>query len=190
MNSEQKLADAALALKLAMHYQEYARIDGAIKLIYEAAKEDAVAEIKATYGDTFENQQQKIRDYIFKKVQSQHEQAMKAFDECCEEYMSGLKGQGLSEYREVCYRSEVTGKPIAYVYLNEDGELTLMSQGHTLASINDLKAQPEWVEAAIDMDWLVKVQGGYVRRSCEHDGSVVWYGFDSPGGLRERFIPE
>jgi hypothetical protein len=50
MNSEQKLAKAASELELAIDYDENWRITDAIKLIYEAAKEDAIAEMCAIQG--------------------------------------------------------------------------------------------------------------------------------------------
>jgi hypothetical protein len=47
MNSEQKLKDATRHLILAMQCNEYGRVGTAIDLIYEAAKEDAIAAIEA-----------------------------------------------------------------------------------------------------------------------------------------------
>jgi hypothetical protein len=72
-------------------------------------------------------------------------------------------------------------KPIVHVFMNPHGELTLVGSDDEdnelpLASISDLQASPEWVEAAIHLDWHVRVREGVVKRYCEHDGTVVWAG--------------
>ncbi len=83
------------------------------------------------------------------------------------------------------YESGVFESPIVHVFVDQDGDLTFDNFGDAcrggandgilpLASISDLQAQPEWVEATIHLDWHVRVREGVVQRYCEHDGTVVW----------------